>query len=147
KRRSGCACGSRLCKWSAPWSGLDATWRSSLRFWRGSRASLLPVQRLVSLRAELDTAGSPPSRQIARLRRLVDLLDAQRNQLFAPIAFLLLWSTQFAIAIENWRRISGPAVGRWLAAVGEFEALCALSGYGYEHPADPFPELVEQGIC
>ena len=103
--------------------------------------------RLLSLRAELDTAGSPPSRQIARLRRLVDLLDAQRNQLFAPIAFLLLWSTQFAIAIENWRRISGPAVGRWLAAVGEFEALCALSGYGYEHPADPFPELVEQGIC
>jgi MutS domain V len=103
--------------------------------------------RLLSLRAELDTAGSPPSHQIARLRRLVDLLDAQRNQLFAPIAFLLLWSTQFAIAIENWRRISGPAVGRWLAAVGEFEALCALSGYGYEHPADPFPELVEQGIC
>jgi MutS domain V len=103
--------------------------------------------RLVSLRAELDTAGSPPSRQIARLGRLVDLLDAQRNQLFAPIAFLLLWSTQLAIAIENWRRISGPAVGRWLAAVGEFEALCALAGYGYEHPADPFPELAEQGIC
>ena len=70
-----------------------------------------------------------------------------RGCLLSTLYSLLLWSTQFAIAIENWRRISGPAVGRWLAAVGEFEALCALSGYGYEHPADPFPELVEQGIC
>ena len=103
--------------------------------------------RLVALRAELETAGLPPSRRIAQLRRLVDLLDAQRNQLFAPIAFLLLWSTQFAMAIENWRRISGPAVGRWLAALGEFEALGALAGYGFEHPADPFPELAGQDTC
>src|SRR5262249_20224959 len=39
---------------------------------------------------------------------------------------------------------SGPAVGRWLAAVGEFEALSALAGYAFEHPADPFPEIAAQ---
>src|SRR5438552_13768980 len=33
------------------------------------------------------------------------------------------------------------SIGRWLNAVGELEALCALAGYAYEHPNDPFPEI------
>ena len=98
---------------------------------------------LTELRAALDVEGSAPSRQIATLNRLIDLLDARRNMIFAPLSGLLLWPLQFAIAIERWRQRSGPAVGRWLAAVGEFEALGSLAGYAYEHPQDPFPELVE----
>jgi DNA mismatch repair ATPase MutS len=35
------------------------------------------------------------------------------------------------------------AVRRWLATVGEFEALLSLGGYAYEHPADVFPEFAE----
>jgi DNA mismatch repair ATPase MutS len=62
---------------------------------------------------------------------------------FAPLAFILLWPLQCAIAIELWRQHSGPAVGRWLSAVGEFEALSSFAGYSFEHPNDPFPELVE----
>ncbi len=100
---------------------------------------------LVELRAALDTEGQPPSRRIARLRRLIELLDARRNQLFSPIGYMLLWSTQLAHAIESWRAVSGPAVPRWLAAVGEIEALCALAGYAYENPDDPFPEIAEGG--
>jgi hypothetical protein len=101
--------------------------------------------RLVELRAALDVKGLPPSQQIARLNRLIDMLDARRNMLFAPMAFLLLWPLQFAISIERWRQSSGPAVARWLAAVGELEALSSLAGYSYEHPRDPFPQLVEDG--
>jgi hypothetical protein len=99
--------------------------------------------RLAALRAALDSDGLPPSRQIAKLDRLIVLLDGRRNQFFAPIAALLLWGTQCALAIEHWRQTSGPAVSRWLAAVGEIEALCSLAGYAYEHPADPFPEISE----
>lgn len=99
--------------------------------------------RLVELRAALDVEGVAPSQQISKLNRLIELLDARRNMVFAPVAFVLLWETQFAIAIERWRQSSGPAVSRWLAAVGEFEALGSLAGYAYEHPSDPFPELVE----
>jgi hypothetical protein len=101
--------------------------------------------RLIELRAALDVEGLPPSQQIAGLNRLIDLLDARRNMLFAPLALILLWDVQFAIAIERWRQNSGPAVPRWLAAVGEFEALNSLAGYSYEHPQDPFPEFVEDG--
>ena len=102
--------------------------------------------RLVALRASLDAGGEPPSRRVARLRRLLELLEARQNQLFAPIAAMLLWSTQLGLAIEAWRARSGAAVPRWLEAVGEFEALCALASHAFEHPADPFPELLEGGI-
>jgi hypothetical protein len=103
--------------------------------------------RLVQLRAQLDVAGSPPSAQIARLKRLIELYDSRRNIVFAPIAALLLWPVQCAIAIERWRQASGPAVARWLAAVGELEALSSIAGYSYEHPVDPFPELVDDAVC
>jgi hypothetical protein len=102
---------------------------------------------LVELRAALNVEGLAPSRQIARLNRLIELLDARRNMIFAPLAVLLLWPVQLAIAIERWRQSSGPAVARWLAAVGELEALSSLACYSYERPQDPFPQLSESGTC
>ena len=100
---------------------------------------------LVELRTALDVEGQPPSRQIAKLNRLIDLLDARRNPFFAPFAALLLWPLHFAFAIESWRQRSGPAVARWLTAVGELEALGSLAGYSYEHPEASFPELLDGG--
>lgn len=99
--------------------------------------------RLIELRAALDVEGQTPSQQIAGLNRLIDLLDARRNMIFAPIAALLLWPLQLSFAIEKWRQRSGPAVAHWLDAVGELEALGSLASYSYEHPANPFPELVD----
>ena len=99
--------------------------------------------RLVQLRAALDSTGGLPSERIAHLMALLELLDSRRNLFFAPIAALLLWTTHLAFALENWRVSTGPAIGGWLTAVAEFEALCALAAYAYENPDDPFPELIE----
>lgn len=99
--------------------------------------------RLTALQAEVQSAGEPPSRRIARLQRLINLLDAYRNQVFALVSFALLWRTNFALAIERWHAISGPAVPRWLAAIGELEALLALASHRYEHPTDGVPEIVD----
>jgi hypothetical protein len=103
--------------------------------------------KLVALRAALDTDGVPPSKRVARLRLLTDLLDARRNQLFAPLGALVLWTTQLALAIEAWRTACGAATPRWIAAVGELEALCALAGFAYENPSHPFPEIRDGGPC
>src|SRR5262249_28560533 len=103
--------------------------------------------RLVRLQEQLKTGGLPPSRRIAQLVRLVELLDSRRNMIFAPVAALLLWTVQLAFAIEAWRAASGGAIPGWLAAGGEMEALCALAAYAYETPADPFPELTAAGPC
>jgi hypothetical protein len=103
--------------------------------------------RLRQLSDALRTEGMPASRQIAALNRLIILLDSSRNHFFAPIAAILLWNIQCAYSIEDWRRKSGHCVPRWLAAVGELEALCSLAGYAYENPSDPFPELATEGPC
>jgi len=50
-----------------------------------------------------------------------------------------------AVAIDRWRSTWGPAVCEWIRVVGELEALAALATYTYEHPADPFPDLVDDG--
>jgi hypothetical protein len=100
------------------------------------------LQRIV---ATFQRDGDFASRRVARLVRLIEWLNSRRNPLFAPIAYLLLWGTQFAFAIEVWRSASGPLIGPWLAALGEIEALCDLATYAYEHPDDPFPEIVAEG--
>jgi DNA mismatch repair ATPase MutS len=90
--------------------------------------------------------GRTPSRQIARLARLADYWESvRRNQFVVPFAFLWMLFVHLAYAIERWRRVNGPLVSRWLAAVGEFEALNSLAGHAYEHPAFPFPEIVDGG--
>ena len=103
--------------------------------------------RLQELRRALDTQGHPPSKQIGRLIRRIDMLNSRLNHAFTLLGNLMLWSTQFTFAIEAWRRDCGPALGQWLDAIGEFEALCSLAGYAYEHPEDPFPEIVEDRTC
>jgi hypothetical protein len=102
--------------------------------------------RLVSLQQSLVSEGESASRQIRRLIRLVNFLDARRNQLFIPFAALALWGTQFAFAIESWRQRSGPHVPGWISAVAELDALLAIATYAFEHPNDPFPTLRDEGV-
>lgn len=96
---------------------------------------------LAALLTAVACDGIPPSRQIARLAQLFLKLETRHNQFFAPIAAMLLWGTHHTIAIEKWRLAHGPFIGRWIEALGEFEALSSLAGYAYEHPADPFPRI------
>ena len=42
-----------------------------------------------------------------------------------------------------WRVRVGQDINDWLEAVADLEAYSSLAGYAYEHPHDPFPELVE----
>ena len=110
--------------------------------------------KLQEMQRSLGAGGDPASVRIARLQSLAGSLEAAKNQFFAPFAALLLWNTQYAFALEAWRAENGPSLRCWLDALGEWEALNALAGYAYEHPADPFPTLAEagavfaaQGLC
>ena len=102
--------------------------------------------RLAALRAALNVAGDPASRRIARLRRLMELLDSRENPLIRAVDHPLLWTTQVAMAIEAWRARNGALIGGWLEAVGEIEALSCLANYAWEHPADPFPEFAAGAV-
>jgi hypothetical protein len=97
---------------------------------------------LARLREALQTGGEPASARIARLARLLHVLETKDNQFFAPLAALLLWTSHLARAIDTWRVHTGPAIAGWLEAAGEFEALSALASYAFENLGDPFPEVV-----
>lgn len=100
--------------------------------------------KLSALHATLQKDGVVASRSVARLNRLVDFLVSRRHLAVQVLDPFLLWSLQWALAIEVWRRTYGPAIGPWLAALGEIEALSDLAGYMYEHPHDVFPEFTDE---
>jgi hypothetical protein len=91
----------------------------------------------------LSSAGVPASRAIARLATAVQLIESRRNPIIQILDLPLLYSVHTALAAERWRSDHGRAVAAWLDAIGEFEALISLSAYSYEHPDDPFPELID----
>jgi hypothetical protein len=103
--------------------------------------------RLVELRAMLNIAGHRPSNQIAKLHRLMEMLESRHNWLVRLIDPLFFWTFHWCSAVENWRRRAGPAARQWLGVVAEMEALSSLACYLYEHPCDPFPEFIEHGPC
>jgi len=103
--------------------------------------------RLAALRKAFETEGAPPSRRIAHLNRLMELLDSADHLVVRMVNLPLLYKMQLAFAVEAWRKESGSHVRRWLEAAGQIEALCALANYAYEHPEDPFPEFGEGGPC
>jgi hypothetical protein len=101
--------------------------------------------QLMEMQTSLDSAGEPPSRRLARLRRLMEYLDSRDNVFVRVLEPFVLWTPHLAMRIEDWRAESGPAVHRWLDAAGRMEALCSLASHAFEHPQDSFPEFVEDG--
>jgi hypothetical protein len=98
--------------------------------------------RLQTLKQQLSSHHLAGSQAIARLRTIVDYINALENPILRALNVPLLYGVQVAYAAEAWRSAHGTAVRSWLAAIGEAEALLSLSAYTYEHPADPFPEFV-----
>ncbi len=103
--------------------------------------------RLLALKAELSSHRVAGSQAIARLRAIVEYIHSLENPIMRALNIPLMYGVQFACAAESWRRAHGAAVRSWLKAAGEAEALLSLSGYSYEHPADPFPEFVDGPPC
>ncbi len=101
--------------------------------------------KLKTLANHLGEDRPAASGHIRHLMRLIRLVEQRKNEWFAYPSFCLLWGTQFAMAIERWRRLHGAQMLEWITALGEIEALISLSTYSYEHPGDTFPEFVGKG--
>ena len=87
--------------------------------------------------------GERPSRQIARLARIVRRIDSLRNPIVGPFAAIVMAGTRLAFEVEGWRLASGRAIAGWIDAVGTFDAYASLGAYAFENPDDVAPEFVE----
>jgi hypothetical protein len=99
------------------------------------------AERLRGLRVSLDRGQVAPSTAVKKLERIFDWLEDRRNGFVAIFNAFVFYTAQLTMAAERWRARFGPAIRGWLEVVGEFEALAALAGYAYEHPADVMAEF------
>lgn len=104
--------------------------------------------RLQELASELKQENEPASRAIRRFARIVNWIDASDSAIAKMSELPFLYTVQVGMAAEAWRRRWGAKMRRWAELTGEMEALLSLATYAYEHPADPFPEIVsaEEGL-
>lgn len=99
--------------------------------------------RLLKLSAELRREGALASSAVRKLARLVFWIDARGSLIAAILEWLVLYSLQLAAAAEAWRGKYGRRMRAWVEITAEMEALLSIAAYSHEHPADPFPEIVE----
>lgn len=100
---------------------------------------------LQTIKQSLVSHETPGSQAIARLAKIVEYIYSLDNPIVRFLDIPLLYSVQTAYAAEAWRLAYGSAVRHWLLAIAEAEALLSLAAYSFEHPADPFPDLIETG--
>jgi hypothetical protein len=102
---------------------------------------------LRALMTKLRSHTLKASQTIGSLGTIVNFAGSRRNQAIALFAVPLLYTLNVALAAQRWRRAHGRVVRTWVEVIGEFEALLSLASYAYEHPDDPFPELVDGPAC
>jgi hypothetical protein len=99
--------------------------------------------RLQHLRQTLATQGIPASKCIRQLDRRLELLDSSDHVVLRVVGPLLLYKQQIVMSMEDWRAKNGAAIGKWINALAEFEALSSLGALHYERPTWCFPTLSE----
>ncbi|HXS11868.1 MAG TPA: hypothetical protein VN734_04145 [Acidobacteriaceae bacterium] len=97
---------------------------------------------LQELQRALHRNGSA-SRALAQLAFLARMMEHLGNLMVRIFDAPLLYSVQLAGAAQSWRHRYGASLERWLISLSELEALQSLATYSFEHPGDPFPELVD----
>jgi hypothetical protein len=108
---------------------------------------------LQDLREEItsDGADTAASAALGKLASIVNATEARLSPLpwFLANVFLL-WDFRCGIRLEQWQYRFGGEVRKWLACIGEFEALSSLALLRFDHPDWVFPQFHrdgEMGIC
>lgn len=99
--------------------------------------------QLQKLCAPLKEEPKRASQVMRSLARIVYWIDA-RHSLLAHLADIpFLYTLQVGFAAEAWRRRWRARMEAMVNTAAEMEALLSLATYSFEHPADPFPNFIE----
>lgn len=112
---------------------------------RAAASATFAAPRLAALTAELAADEEPAWRWMARLRRRVEIADARHGSFHVFNQVLTLWDFHALWLVERWQATAGPRVRRWLAALGELEALAALAALAHDEPGWCVPTIEAGG--
>lgn len=92
---------------------------------------------------QMQEALADADQGIRRIRAIADRWQLRENfVLYLPLVGLFLWDFQALYALEKWRKTYGESYPRWMAWIGEVEALASLGTMGRINPeATVFPEI------
>jgi len=120
-------------------TGRLAGYAKLFRHSQGAPCAGSELQRLLA-----EMGGPTSSAAFASLDRLVRCAEVRYSPMMhLPLQVLVLWDIHVADALESWQQRHGRAMRRWLAALGELEALGALATLAYENPDWTFPVFAD----
>ena len=99
---------------------------------------------LKDIKAQIgDNGPHNASEAIRRLDRLMHELDQRNNYLmYVVLNGTFFWELWQMMRIEAWKEQHATQLPRWLAAIGQTDALCSLAAFAYNHPDYTFPTLL-----
>jgi hypothetical protein len=87
----------------------------------------------------------PASKVVRRLSKHLDALSQRGNiVVLTTLNVFLLRDIRIAIQLEEWKREHSADIGRWFDALADFDALCSLGTFAYNHPQYPYPTLTDE---
>lgn len=99
---------------------------------------------LQKIKAELSSHNETASQVVHRLNKLMNALDQRSNLLINLVLNgLLFWELRQVMQIEKWKVAYASDLTRWIEAIGEMDAYCALGTFAYNHPNYIFPRITE----
>ena len=105
----------------------------------------LDSAELRRLQAELTAGRASAAEQMARLQRIMAFAEQRFSYFYIALQAFFLWGIHIAWALARWQRLVGPQARRWLAALGEIEALCALACLHHDQPEWAMPQIDPAG--
>ncbi|AEI51884.1 MutS-related protein [Runella slithyformis] len=98
--------------------------------------------KLQQLQYRLTSETGAASKQIKVLASVTESLNFRLNPYFMlAIGLPSLWDLQWMTKLEAWKQTHRHNLAKWLAVVGQMEALGSLAGFSYANPQYPFAEI------
>ncbi len=99
---------------------------------------------LKNLQSKFIAENSKASTQLKQLKKIVERLDLRLNPVvFIPLAIILQWDIQQAMALEKWKQRNQQNINEWFDAIGDFETLNSFATLSFNHPQWCFPAFKE----
>ena len=95
---------------------------------------------LINIQNKLKSDGYTAREKVNRLSSIISAFDNRLNLLAGVILNgLFLWDIQCMLRLERWKKESKDKVKQWFDALGEYDTICSLANYAFNHPDFIFP--------
>ncbi len=94
-----------------------------------------------AIKVKLTSQSLPASRVIDRLSKLLGALDQRSNMVIVLLNVFILWDLRVGLQVIKWQKRHHENIPEWFNALYEFDKLCSLAGFAYNHPNYIYPVI------